>query len=95
MTETHIRGYNGETERDRSTESTESTADEAESTEERTTTCPECEGNLITDTEHGETICSDCGLVVEQDVSIAGRSGARLTPASATASPESGPRRRT
>jgi len=67
MTETHIRGYNGETERDRSTESTESTAEEAESTEERTTTCPECEGNLITDTEHGETVCSECGLVVEQD----------------------------
>ncbi|ELZ43295.1 Zinc finger TFIIB-type domain protein [Halorubrum saccharovorum DSM 1137] len=67
MTETHIRGYNGETERDRTTESAESTVDEAESTGEQTTTCPECEGNLVTDTEHGETVCTDCGLVVEQD----------------------------
>ncbi|KKF39152.1 transcription initiation factor IIB 2 [Halorubrum saccharovorum] len=67
MTETHIRGYDGETERDRTTGSTESTADETESTSEQTTTCPECDGNLVTDTEHGETVCSDCGLVVEQD----------------------------
>ncbi|MGM0606311.1 MAG: transcription initiation factor IIB [Halobacteriota archaeon] len=29
--------------------------------------CPECGGQLATDTEHGETICSDCGLVVEED----------------------------
>ncbi len=27
--------------------------------------CPECEGNLVRDEEHGETVCSDCGLVVE------------------------------
>jgi len=67
MTETHIRGYNGETERDRTTESNESTTDESESVRDQTTTCPECEGNLVTDTEHGETVCTDCGLVVEQD----------------------------
>ncbi|WP_128905115.1 transcription initiation factor IIB [Halorubrum amylolyticum] len=67
MTETHIRGYDGETERDRTTESTESTADGTESVGDRTTTCPECEGNLVSDTEHGETVCTDCGLVVEQD----------------------------
>jgi transcription initiation factor TFIIB len=29
--------------------------------------CPECEGQLATDTEHGETVCRDCGLVVEED----------------------------
>ena len=29
--------------------------------------CPECEGQLATDTEHGETVCVDCGLVVEED----------------------------
>jgi transcription initiation factor TFIIB len=67
MTETHIRGYDGETERDRTTESAESTTDESESVGDRTTTCPECDGNLVTDTEHGETVCTDCGLVVEQD----------------------------
>jgi len=39
---------------------TESSADEE-------LTCPECGGQLATDTEHGETVCVDCGLVVESD----------------------------
>ncbi|MFC7226684.1 transcription initiation factor IIB [Salinirubellus salinus] len=30
-------------------------------------TCPECSGNLAQDTEHGETVCTECGLVVEED----------------------------
>ena len=29
--------------------------------------CPECGGRLVSDTEHGETVCTDCGLVVEAD----------------------------
>jgi transcription initiation factor TFIIB len=29
--------------------------------------CPECGGTLANDTEHGETVCQDCGLVVEED----------------------------
>ena len=29
--------------------------------------CPECSGRLVVDDEHGETICADCGLVVEED----------------------------
>ncbi|KPN31204.1 transcription initiation factor IIB 2 [Halolamina pelagica] len=29
--------------------------------------CPECGGSLATDTEHGETVCQDCGLVVDED----------------------------
>jgi transcription initiation factor TFIIB len=29
--------------------------------------CPECGGTLVTDEEHGETACSECGLVVEED----------------------------
>ncbi len=28
--------------------------------------CPECDGRLVSDTEHAETVCSDCGLVVEE-----------------------------
>jgi len=28
--------------------------------------CPECGGNLVVDDEHGETVCGDCGLVVEE-----------------------------
>ena len=38
-----------------------------ESSEEEELTCPECGGQLATDTEHGETVCVDCGLVVEED----------------------------
>ncbi|MFC6939081.1 transcription initiation factor IIB family protein [Salinirubellus sp. GCM10025818] len=42
---------------------------EQESTERAAETegCPECGGNLVADTEHGETVCTDCGLVVEED----------------------------
>ena len=30
-------------------------------------TCPDCKGtNLITDYKHGEVVCKDCGLVLEQ-----------------------------
>ena len=47
--------------RDRTrTSETETTADEGLS-------CPECDGHVITDEEHGETVCADCGLVVEAD----------------------------
>ena len=42
-------------------ETTESTTDETEQI------CPECGGRLVTDAEHGETVCADCGLVVEED----------------------------
>jgi transcription initiation factor TFIIB len=34
---------------------------------ESTPDCPECSGKLIADDEHGETICTECGLVVEED----------------------------
>jgi len=36
-------------------------------TKEEELQCPECSGQLATDTEHGETVCVDCGLVVEED----------------------------
>ncbi|PSQ60864.1 MAG: transcription initiation factor IIB 2, partial [Halobacteriales archaeon SW_9_67_25] len=29
--------------------------------------CPECGGRLVSDAEHGETVCKECGLVVEED----------------------------
>jgi transcription initiation factor TFIIB len=29
--------------------------------------CEECGGDLVTDTEHGERVCEECGLVVESD----------------------------
>ena len=66
MTETHMRSYNGETTRERHAES-QTTESESTADERSITTCPECSGQLVTDTEHGETVCEDCGLVVEQD----------------------------
>ncbi len=59
----------------RTYETTERTAEETttEATEETETTgetervCPECGGRLVEDTEHGETACSDCGLVVDEN----------------------------
>ncbi|SMO89486.1 transcription initiation factor IIB [Halorubrum cibi] len=40
---------------------------EAETSADEELRCPECGGQLATDTEHGETVCADCGLVVEED----------------------------
>ncbi|MBZ6496757.1 transcription initiation factor IIB [Natrinema longum] len=38
----------------------------AEPTRERER-CPECGGRLVADDEHAETVCTDCGLVVDAD----------------------------
>ena len=57
MTDTDIRETTDETARE----------EREESADEEVLRCPECGGALQTDTEHGETICSDCGLVVESD----------------------------
>ncbi len=59
-------------ERTRVSEAEESTDEGEEVTEtreaERTELeCPECGGNLIVDEERGETVCADCGLVVEEN----------------------------
>ncbi|WP_335999911.1 transcription initiation factor IIB [Halorientalis halophila] len=48
--------------RTRTTEETTETEDE-----ETEVDCPECSGHLVMDNEHGETVCEDCGLVVEED----------------------------
>jgi transcription initiation factor TFIIB len=47
----------------------EQTRTREEETEHETDelTCPECSGRLVADDEHGETVCTDCGLVVEED----------------------------
>ena len=44
----------------------ERTSDERESEREQQR-CPECGGNLVTDDERGETVCTECGLVVDED----------------------------
>jgi transcription initiation factor TFIIB len=48
--------------RERTTEAESERDDEREGLD-----CPECGGSLINDSEHGETVCEDCGLVVEED----------------------------
>jgi transcription initiation factor TFIIB len=55
MTDTTIRRISDEHEQ------TEETEDEEEHV------CPECGGDLVADGERGETVCEDCGLVVEED----------------------------
>ena len=45
----------------------ESEAGESERRGESELTCPECGGRLTADSEHGETVCTECGLVVEED----------------------------
>ncbi|MBP1987350.1 transcription initiation factor IIB [Halolamina salifodinae] len=52
-------------ERAKSAQSEEESEEEQESVDELQ--CPECGGSLATDTEHGETVCQDCGLVVDED----------------------------
>jgi transcription initiation factor TFIIB len=59
MTDTTTRRYTRERERDE--EEQEQTA------EDEQLVCPECGGNLASDSEHGETVCKECGLVVEED----------------------------
>jgi transcription initiation factor TFIIB len=58
MTDTSIR------EHARNREQTDETESQAETDR---LACPECGGRLQADSEHGETVCSDCGLVVEED----------------------------
>ncbi|WP_251328829.1 transcription initiation factor IIB [Haloplanus pelagicus] len=41
--------------------------EESTATREREHVCPECGGALVTDEEHGETACGECGLIVEAD----------------------------
>jgi transcription initiation factor TFIIB len=59
MTDTTTR--RGTRERERDEREDEETQDEEE------LVCPECGGTLVSDAEHGETVCEECGLVVEED----------------------------
>ncbi|WP_435127135.1 transcription initiation factor IIB [Halobaculum sp. D14] len=60
---THFETDERRTERKQSDE-TERT-DEQQADEQQT--CPECGGALVNDDEHAETVCADCGLVVDSD----------------------------
>ncbi len=62
MTDTITRTYSGEVESTRT-----ETETEAEDVRDEREQCPECGGRVISDSEHAETVCEDCGLVVEED----------------------------
>jgi transcription initiation factor TFIIB len=63
MPDPSIRENERETERN----TDEKAASEQEEERESEHTCPECDGRLVSDSGHGETVCADCGLVVEED----------------------------
>ncbi len=46
---------------------TRTTEEETETDRDERAGCPECGGRLSADSEHGETVCRDCGLVVQED----------------------------
>ena len=54
--------------RRRSRASGQSRAEETERTQDERQVCPECGTDAITDDEHGETVCGDCGMVLEEDL---------------------------
>jgi len=59
MTDTSIRRRESETARaERSTENESRAAN---------LVCPECDGQVVSDESQGETVCADCGLVVDED----------------------------
>ncbi|AWB26590.1 transcription initiation factor IIB [Halococcoides cellulosivorans] len=61
MSDTRTRVNDNETE---TTSERRETAEHSETTEQQ---CPECDGRLASVSERGETVCEDCGLVVESD----------------------------
>jgi transcription initiation factor TFIIB len=65
MTDT-VRSYTSERARTRANR--ERREEETDADEETELRCPECGStNLANDPEHGETVCEDCGLVIEED----------------------------
>ncbi|QLG26464.1 transcription initiation factor IIB [Halorarum halophilum] len=55
----NVRDYTDERAGERETDGTEEQREDL--------SCPECGGDLVADSERGETVCRDCGLVVEED----------------------------
>ena len=67
-TSERLRDREGEVEaREEEVEESKQAVEESETESESEHQCPECGGRLASDTEHGETVCSECGLVVEED----------------------------
>ncbi|ATW89828.1 transcription initiation factor TFIIB [Halohasta litchfieldiae] len=66
MSERTFTSTNGRS-RSRERQGTASETESETESESDTLQCPECSGNVITDDEHGETVCDDCGLVITED----------------------------
>ncbi|WP_226482980.1 transcription initiation factor IIB [Natrinema amylolyticum] len=62
MTDTPIRTRTDEREQTEPETESEASAETAREREQ----CPECGGRLVADDEHAETVCEDCGLVVDE-----------------------------
>ncbi|SDM16304.1 transcription initiation factor TFIIB [Halogranum gelatinilyticum] len=61
MTES-VRSFSGQR-----TRAHEEETESEEASDSEQLRCPECGGQLNADTSHGETVCQDCGLVVDED----------------------------
>jgi transcription initiation factor TFIIB len=48
------------------TEQSAESSERVDARAEERTTCPECGGRVVEDTERGETVCTECGLVIEE-----------------------------
>ena len=63
MSDTQLRDRTAEYSAARTdTEHEHTTEDESEEL-----VCPECGGNVVADESRGETVCADCGLVIDED----------------------------
>jgi transcription initiation factor TFIIB len=51
----------------RDSERTQKRTETEETEQSGVDVCDECGGNLVSDAEHGETVCEECGLVAEED----------------------------
>jgi transcription initiation factor TFIIB len=60
MSDTKLRTYSSD-------EQQTETESDVTSSQDETFTCPECGGQVVNDEEHGESVCVECGLVVEED----------------------------
>ena len=56
-------GSSAADERERSTDE----RTESERTSDEREICPECGGSIVADEARGETVCSDCGLIIDED----------------------------
>jgi transcription initiation factor TFIIB len=60
MSDTKLRTYSSD-------EQQTETESDVTSSQDETFTCPECGGQVVNDEEHGESVCVECGLVVEEE----------------------------